>query len=99
MPKICFEAPDHSVVEAEALPDETVLDMANRIGVIINQACMVGTCGECACDTNRLDSPEQTVPLRLCMIVPDADLRVWTEGVWNRRLRELFPERAMKQQE
>jgi ferredoxin len=99
MPKILFEMPDHSVVEVEALQDETVLDIANRVHVRINQVCLRGTCGECECDTSRLDSLEQIVPLRLCMIVPNSDLRVWTEGVWNRRMREVFPNRVPDIQE
>lgn len=93
MVNIIFQTPDGAEVEAEMQEGETVLQTAQRIQLDIAHICLRGDCGQCQCDSHALDTPDQNEEIRTCKTRPTVDIKVFTEGVGNRRYREFFGRR------
>ena len=71
----------------EFLPDETVLDAAERVGVDIESSCRVGSCGVCTvkllsgevsmdCDDGLEDDDRAAGMILACQAVPNGDIQI-----------------------
>lgn len=81
---VSFTASDRTT---QFLPDETVLDAAERVGVDIESSCRVGSCGVCTvkllsgevsmdCDDGLEDDDREAGMILACRAVPQGDIQV-----------------------